>query len=62
MYFVQYDAPVSLMTLYPIGKKGWIQGHILGETTDLKFDNHKNVKNVFSAHLNKLDQIYVRAT
>ena len=37
VYFVQYDAPVSFMTLYPIGKKGWIQGHILGKITDLEF-------------------------
>ena len=59
VYFVQYDAPVFFMTLYPIGKKGWIQGHILGEITDLEFENHKNVKNVFSAHSNKLGQIYV---
>ena len=48
MYFIQYDAPVSFMTLYPIqkeegvdkvaylGKKGLIQGHILGEITDLE--------------------------
>ena len=27
-----------------LGKKGWIQGHILGEITDLEFENHKNVK------------------
>ena len=24
--------------------KGWIQGYILGEITDLEFENHKNVK------------------
>ena len=24
--------------------KGWIQGHILGEITDLEFGNRKNVK------------------
>ena len=24
-----------------LGKKGWIQGHILGEITDLEFENHK---------------------
>ena len=44
-------------------KKGRIQGHILGEITDLEFENHKNVKNVknvFSGHLNKLRQIYVQ--
>ena len=73
VYFVQYDAPASFMTLHPIeweegvdtgaylGKKGWIQGHILGEITDLKFENHKNVKkNGYSAHSNKLGQIYVQ--
>ena len=27
-----------------LGKKGWIRGHILGEITDLEFENHKNVK------------------
>ena len=27
-----------------LGKKGWIQGHILGEITDLEIENHKNVK------------------
>ena len=27
-----------------LGKKGWIQGHILGEITDPEFENHKNVK------------------
>ena len=27
-----------------LGKKGWIQGHILGEITDLEFENHKHVK------------------
>ena len=27
-----------------LGKKGWIQGHILWEITDLEFENHKNVK------------------
>ena len=44
-----------------LGKKGWIQGHILGEITDLKFENHKNVKkNGYSAHSNKLGQIYVQ--
>ena len=25
------------------GKRGWILGHILGEITDLEFENHKNV-------------------
>ena len=25
-----------------LGKKGWILGHILGEITDLEFENHKN--------------------
>ena len=51
VYFVQYDT-VSFMTLYPIQqeegvdtgaflwKKGWIQWHILGEITDLEFENH----------------------
>ena len=44
-----------------LGKKGWIQGHILGEITDLEIENHKNVKkNVLSAHSNKLGQIYVQ--
>ena len=59
VYFVQYDAPVSFTTLYPkqleegvdtgayLGKKGWIQGHILGEITDLEFENHKNVKKIY---------------
>ena len=38
-----------------------IQGHILGEITDLEFENHKKMwKNVFSAHSNKLGQIYVQ--
>ena len=27
-----------------LGKKRWIQGHILGGITDLEFENHKNVK------------------
>ena len=56
VHSVQYDARVSFMTLYPIqqeeavdtgaylGKKGWMQGHILGEITDLEFENHKTVK------------------
>ena len=60
MYFVQCDAPVSFMTnIYPIyiqynqkkgdtgaylGEKRRMQGHILGEVTDLEFQNHKNVK------------------
>ena len=26
-----------------LGKKGWIQGHVLGEITDLEFENRKNV-------------------
>ena len=31
-----------------LGKKGWIQGHILGEIMDLEFESHKNVrKNIF---------------
>ena len=41
-------------------KKGWIQGYILGKITDLEFKNHKNVKNVFSTHSNKLGHIYVQ--
>ena len=57
VYFVQCDAPVSFMTLYRIfrynqkgdtgaylGKKARIQGHILGEITNLEFQNHENVK------------------
>ena len=35
-------------------------GHIKGEINDLKFENYKNVKNVFPAHSNKLGQIYVQ--
>ena len=30
------------------------------EITDLEFQNHKNVKNVLSAHSNKLGQIYIQ--
>ena len=41
-------------------KKGLIQGHIWGEITDLEVEYHKSVKNVFSAHSNKLGQIYVQ--
>ena len=26
-----------------LGKKGWIQGHVLGEIPDLEFENRKNV-------------------
>ena len=33
--------------------------YILGGITDLEFENHKNVKNLFCARLNKLGQIYV---
>ena len=33
--------------------KGWIQGHILGEITDLDFENHKNVKTCFLCTLEK---------
>ena len=41
-------------------KKGWIQGHILGEIPDLEFEKHTNVKNVFCAYSNKLGQLYVQ--
>ena len=41
-----------------LGKMRRIQGHILGEITGLKFQNHKNVrKRVLSAHSNKLGQM-----
>ena len=47
-----YDVPVSFMTRYPIqyeegvdtgaylGRKGWIQGHILREIKDFEFGTH----------------------
>ena len=45
VYFVQYDAPVSLWPCIRYNlKKGWIQEHILGKLADLEFENHKNVK------------------
>ena len=34
-----------------------IQGDIKGEIMDLDFENYKNEKKVFFAHLNKLGQI-----
>ena len=40
-----------------LGKSGLIQGHIFREISDREFENHKNV---FSAHSNKLGQIYVQ--
>ena len=58
MYTIQQEEGVD--TGAYLEKKEWIQGHILGEITDLEFENHKNVKNVFSAHSNKLGQIYVQ--
>ena len=56
VYFVQYDAPVPFTTLYPkqlekrvdtgayLGRRGGYRGNVLGEITDLEFENHKNVK------------------
>ena len=52
VYFVQYDAPVSVTTLYPkqleervdtgayLRRRGGYRGNILGEITDLEFENH----------------------
>ena len=52
MHFVKYDDAVSFYdavsdTIRRRGgnrgifrKKGWIQWHILGEITDLEFENH----------------------
>ena len=38
---IQYEEGVD--TGAYLGKKGWIQGHILEEITDLEFENHKDV-------------------
>ena len=53
---IQYEEGVD--TGAYLGKKGWIQGHILGEITDPEFENHKNVKKCI-AHSKRLGQIYV---
>ena len=61
VYFFQYDAPVSFMTLYTIQPeegvdteaylgKGMIQRRILEEITDLEFKNYKNVKQMYFLH------------
>ena len=44
VYFAQYDAPVSIYLYRCNKKKGWKQGYISEKITDLKFENHKDVK------------------
>ena len=43
-----------------LGKKARIQGYILGEITNLEFQNHENVKKCTFRTLNKLGKIYVQ--
>ena len=41
----------------------WVKNSVSwarSEITDLEFQNHKNVKNVLSAHSKKLGQIYIQ--
>ena len=42
LYPIQYEEGVDKRAY--LGKKGWTQGHILGEITDLEFENQKNMK------------------
>ena len=72
MYFVQCDAPVSVMTVYPIqSEEGGIQGifredaedtgtYLRGNHGSKVSKSQKCEKNVLSAHSNKLGQIYVQ--
>ena len=43
LYPIQYEEGVDKRAY--LGKKGWTQGHILGEITDLEFGTHGFLKN-----------------